>query len=105
MAWSVVANGVAWWTVMVVLEAEYWLEERERLGGRVALFFDVMKGIVYSTLFATAVYWGFVSGWVDFVDSMAWIAAFALLEMNILGLDTDEDEISLGSTAVAEAGL
>jgi hypothetical protein len=105
MGWSIVINSVAWWMVMGVLEGEYWLEEKGRLVGSVVLLCDVMKGVVYSTLFATAVYWGFVSGWIDFVDSMAWIAAFALIDMNILGLELESDEIQIECIAVSEAGL
>jgi hypothetical protein len=105
MAWSIVINGVAWWLVMAVLEGEYWLEQTERMTRRLALVCDVIKGIVYSTLFATGVYWGYASGWIDFVDSMAWIAAFALIEMNILGVDFDAAEISVEPIAVLEPGL
>jgi hypothetical protein len=46
-----------------------------------------------------------VSGWIDFVDSMAWIAAFALIDMNILGLELESDEIQIECIAVSEAGL
>ena len=105
MAWSIVINGVAWWMVMAVLEGEYWLEEKGKLLGGVVLFCDVMKGIVYSTLFSTAVYLGFASGWIEFVDSMVWIAAFALIDLNILGADSDSGEIPIEYTAVTEAGL
>ena len=105
MAWSIVINGIAWWMVMGLLEAEYWLEQTGRLGGGVARVFDLVRGLVYSTLFATAVYWGYASGWIDFVDSMAWIAAFALIEVNILGMDSDTDEIPLEYAAVSESGL
>jgi len=105
MAWSVIINSVAWWMVIAVLEIEYRLEQAGRLAGGVALATDMIKGIVYSTLFATAVYWGFESGWVDFVDSMVWIAAFAIMDMNILGLDFDADEIPIGRTAGSESGL
>ena len=105
MAWSIVINGVAWWMVIAVLEAEFRLEEAGRLAGRTMLAFDVMKGVIYSTLFATAVYWGFVSGWIDFVDSMVWMAAFVLIEMNILGVDSDTEEIAIGADAVLESRL
>jgi len=99
MAWSVIINGIAWWMVIAVLEVEYRLEQKGRLVGVAALTTDLVKGIVYSTLFATAVYWWYVSGWIDFIDSMVWIAAFILMDMNILGLDTDEDGIPIGCTA------
>ena len=69
------------------------------------LAFDVMKGLVYSTLFVTAVYWGFVSGWIDFVDSMLWVAAFVFMDRNILESDSDTAEIPTGRIAVAESGL
>jgi hypothetical protein len=105
MAWSVVIGGIAWWVVMAVLEAEYWLGRAGRLAGGVALVFDAMKGLVYSTLFATGVYWGFASGWIDFVDSMLWIAVFALIDRNIFGLDFDPAEIPLGRIAISEPGL
>jgi hypothetical protein len=105
MAWSVVINGVAWWMVMAVLEGEYWLERTERMTFRLSRIFDGMKGLIYSSLFATAVYWGYVSGWIDFVDSMAWIAAFVLIEKNIFGLEPEPEEIPFGPIAVPESGL
>jgi hypothetical protein len=105
MAWSIVINGVAWWMVMAVLEGEYWLEQTERMTLGLSRIFDGMKGLIYSSFFATAVYWGYVSGWIDFVDSMAWIAAFVLIEMNILGVDSESEEISIESIPVTESGL
>ena len=105
MAWSVIINGVAWWVVVAILEADYWLEERGMLVGVMAIASNVIKALTYSTLIATAVYWGIESGWVDFVDSMLWLAAFVFIDMNILGMEPEADEIQVGYTASLEPRL
>lgn len=84
LAWVDVINSAVWLGVVAVLEMDVQLQNRERLHGRILRFSTAMKYILYTTLFAAAVYWGFKGDFVDFWDAFLWLVAFVFIELNVV---------------------
>jgi len=78
-----VVNAVAWVLVVVLLEVDVRLQLRGLLKGWVLRVSTSLKGAVYVTLLAAAIYWGVVGIFVDFWDAFLWLVAFVFIEMNI----------------------
>lgn len=91
LAWTDVINAIAWLGVVIVLEADVWLQRKERLVGNVARASTVCKVILYGTLMGTAIHWGIEGSFIDFRDAVLWLVAFAFIELNLLGLDSVEE--------------
>ena len=79
-----VINSAAWILVVILLEIE--VRVLTRWGGvsmpvsRVATF---AKAVLYATLVAAAVYWGFKGDFLDFWDAALWLFAFVFIELNV----------------------
>jgi hypothetical protein len=82
LAWVDVINAIAWVGVVIVLEADVWLQQREMLTERFTAFSRLSKVLLYGTLVAAAVYWAFAGDFVDFWDALLWLLAFIFIEMN-----------------------
>jgi hypothetical protein len=91
LAWTDVINATAWLGVVIVLEADVWLQRKERLVGNVARASMLCKAILYSTLIGTAIHWGIEGSFIDLRDAVLWLVAFAFIELNLLGLDSLEE--------------
>ena len=78
-----IVNSGTWLVVVVLLEAEVWMQLRELLTGRILKTMKYMKGFFYSVLFVCAIYWGFEGSFLDFWDAFLWLVAFIFIEMNI----------------------
>lgn len=78
-----VVNSVAWVLVVILLEVDVRLQLRGLLKGWLLRVSTSLKGAVYATLLAAAVYWGVVGSFVDFWDAFLWLVAFVFIEMNI----------------------
>ncbi len=87
-----VINSAAWLLVVLVLEVEVLLQLRNQLGQRLIGWFKVCKALLYSTLLATAIYWGFEGDFLDFWDAFLWLVAFVFIEMNIFQWQAEVDE-------------
>lgn len=83
LAWVDVINAFAWLGVVVILEADVWLQLRNRLRGWIARASQLIKGVLYSILFLAAVYWGVLGDFLDFWDAFMWLFAFVFIEMNL----------------------
>ena len=83
LAWVDVINATVWLLVVLVLEADVRLQERNLLEGLVLTVSKAIKIVLYSTLFLAAVYWGVKGDFVDFWDAFLWLVAFVFIEMNI----------------------
>ena len=83
LAWVDVINAAVWLLVVLVLEIDVRLQERQKLVGIVLKLSNVSKYIMYSILFLAAVYWGFKGDFVDFWDAFLWLVAFIFIEMNV----------------------
>jgi hypothetical protein len=83
LAWTDVVNAAAWILVVIVLEVEVRLQLRGRLTDAVVDGTRYLKYVLYSTLFAAAVYWGFEGKFLDFWDASLWLFAFIFIELNV----------------------
>lgn len=82
LAWVDAINGAVWVMVSVLLEIDVWLQLHGMMTQGITRISKVLKAILYSMLFAAAVYWGFEGDFVDFWDAFLWLVAFIFIEMN-----------------------
>ncbi|WP_377483090.1 hypothetical protein [Microbulbifer taiwanensis] len=83
LAWTDVVNAGAWLLVVGILGFEVWLQLRHELSGRIMRYSQWIKGILYSTLFLCAIYWGYSGSLLEFWDAFLWLVAFFFIEMNL----------------------
>jgi hypothetical protein len=92
LAWVDVINAAAWLGVVVVLEADVWQQKRDALGEHYLWVSKLCKALLYGTLLAASVYWGFLGDFVDFWDAVLWLVAFVFIEMNFFEWRAEEAE-------------
>jgi hypothetical protein len=97
LAWVDVINSAVWLLVVVVLEIDVWLQERNRFEGAMLRFSQVSKFILYSTLLLAAIYWGIKGDFVDFWDAFLWLVAFIFIELNVFEWREEIKEAELQS--------
>ncbi len=78
-----VINAAVWLLVVLVLEIDVWLQERNRLEGAVVRISNAIKVILYGTLLFAAIFWGVKGDFVDFWDAFLWLLAFVFIELNV----------------------
>lgn len=83
LAWVDVINSVVWLLVVVVLEMDVRLQERNMLVGLAQRLSTLSKYVLYSILFLAAIYWGVKGDLVDFWDAFLWLVAFIFIELNV----------------------
>lgn len=84
LAWVDVINAAVWLLVVLVLEIDVRLQERNRFEGLSLRASNITKIILYAILFVAAVYWGVYGDFVDFWDAFLWLLAFFFIEMNVV---------------------
>ncbi len=99
LGWVDVINSAVWPLVVMVLEIDVRLQDRELLKGLALRASNISKYVLYSALFLAAVYWGFKGDFVDFWDAFLWLVAFIFIEMNVF----EWQQESLQQTAEATA--
>ena len=92
LAWVDVINAAVWLLVVLVLEIDVRLQERNRYEGLVLRLSNITKFILYAILFVAAVYWGVYGDFVDFWDAFLWLLAFFFIEMNVVEWRQEELE-------------
>jgi len=92
LAWVDVINAAVWLLVVLVLEIDVRLQERNRYEGLVLRLSNITKFILYAILFVAAVYWGVYGDFVDFWDAFLWLLAFFFIEMNVVAWRQEELE-------------
>ena len=90
LAWVDVINAGVWILVVVVLEIDVRLQERDRLEGIALRISNSAKFVLYSTLLLAAVYWGVKGDFVDFWDAFLWLVAFVFIELNVFEWRAEE---------------
>ena len=83
LAWVDVINAAVWLLVVLVLEIDVRLQEHNRFEGVALRASTASKYVLYTALFAAAVYWGFKGDFVDFWDAFLWLVAFVFIELNM----------------------
>ena len=86
-----IVNSATWLIIVVVLEAEVWLQLKGMLSDRLLSINKYGKMFLYSVLFLCAVYWGIDGDFLDFWDAFLWLVAFIFIELNIF--DWHEDAV------------
>lgn len=84
LAWVDVINAGVWLLVVLVLETDVRLQDKNRLEGTVLRLSNLLKAVFYSLLFVAAVYWGVKGDFVDFWDAFLWLVAFFFIEKNVV---------------------
>lgn len=83
LAWVDVINSAVWLLVVLLLEIDVRLQEKDRLTGLALRLSTLGKYVLYSIIFVAAVYWGVAGDFVDFWDAFLWLVAFVFIEMNV----------------------
>ena len=83
LAWVDVINSGVWLLVVLILEIDVRMQERNLLEGTFLRISNVAKFILYATLLAAAVYWTFKGDFVDSWDAYLWLVAFVFIELNV----------------------
>jgi hypothetical protein len=96
LAWVDVINAGVWLLVVLVLEFDVYLQERNRYEGLLLRASTASKFVLYSILFLAAVYWGIYGDFVDFWDAFLWLLAFFFIEMNVVEWRREEQAADSG---------
>lgn len=96
LAWVDVINAAVWLLVVVVLEVDVRLQERNRYEGLALKASNASKFALYSLLLLAAIYWGFKGDFVDFWDAFLWLVAFVFIELNVFEW-REEDNAALAT--------
>ena len=92
LAWVDVINAAVWLLVVLVLEVDVRLQERNRLEGLALTASNSGKFVLYSALLLAAIYWGIKGDFIDFWDAFLWLVAFVFIELNIFEWRQEEQE-------------
>jgi len=83
LAWVDVINSAVWLLVVIILEVDVWLQERNRLEGAALRASNSLKVVLYACLLFAATFWGIKGDFVDFWDAFLWLVAFVFIELNV----------------------
>lgn len=84
LAWVDVINSGVWLLVVIILEMDVWLQERNRLQGTIYRVSYTLKFVFYATLLGAAIYWSVKGDFVDAWDAFIWLVAFVFIELNVV---------------------
>ena len=83
LSWVDVINAGVWLLVLLVLEVDVRLQEKQRLEGLALYLSTLTKIVLYSTLALAVVAWIVKGDFVDWWDAFLWLVAFVFIEMNV----------------------
>lgn len=83
LAWVDVVNAGVWVLVVLLLEIDVRLQERNRLEGLALQLSTIAKVLFYSILALAVVAWMVLGDLVDWWDALLWLVAFVFIELNI----------------------
>lgn len=95
LGWVDVINAGVWLLVVLILEIDVRLQEKNQLEGMALKTSNAFKVVLYSLLFMAAVYWGIAGDFVDFWDAFLWLVAFVFIEMNVFEWRQESHESNL----------
>lgn len=94
-----IVNAGTWLIVVVLLEAEVWMQLKDRLTDGLLKSGKYVKGFFYAVLFVCAIYWGFYGDFLDFWDAFLWLVAFIFIELNIFQWHEETESASARDAA------
>ncbi|MEM7278412.1 MAG: hypothetical protein AAF385_09830, partial [Pseudomonadota bacterium] len=83
LATTDVVNSGDWLLIVALLEVEVIMQLRGLLSDRWIGLFKKIKAVLYTILFACALYWWIDGDFLDFWDAFLWLVAFIFIELNI----------------------
>ena len=83
LAWVDVINAAVWLLIVLVLEIDVRLQEKNRFEGAALRISNLLKYVLYSILILALIYWALNGDFVDWWDSFLWLLAFFFIEMNV----------------------
>jgi len=84
LAWVDVIELSVWILIIIGIEIEVRLQDRDIVGGKLMRAVNISKLLFYGTLVLLMVYWAYRSQWVYVWDEFVWIVGFAVIEMNVV---------------------
>ncbi|MDD2699304.1 MAG: hypothetical protein PHF17_10920 [Arcobacteraceae bacterium] len=75
-------NAIIWFIVVMILEYE--LFSKKLFSRRKETFLNILKFLLYFSLFVIAILWQMDGEWLDFYDAALWIICFFFIELNIV---------------------
>ncbi len=103
MGWLDIINAYVWLAVVALIEAEVWLQTKDRFGSRTLQGVRISKSLFYLVLIGNGVIWG-VSGYYMWAwDAFLWIFGFWAIEFNLAYWEKERLE-ELAETKTAPAG-
>ena len=103
LAWIDVINAAVWLLVVLILEADVWLQERNRLEGAAVRISNAFKVVFYASLLFTAAFWGVKGDFVDFWDAFLWLVAFVFIELNVFEWRQEVNESAAQSQIISSS--
>jgi hypothetical protein len=79
-----VVNAGVWLLVVLLLETDVRLQEKNRFEGLALYLSTVAKVILYSILALAVVAWIITGDFVDWWDAFLWLVAFVFIELNVV---------------------
>ena len=79
-----VVNAGVWLLVVLVLEIDVRLQEKNRFEGLALYLSTVAKVVLYSILGLALIAWMATGDFVDWWDALLWLVAFVFIEMNVV---------------------
>jgi hypothetical protein len=83
LAWVDVVNAAVWLLVVLLLEVDVRLQERNLYEGLALFLSTVAKIALYSILAIAVVIWAVKGDFVDWWDALLWLVAFVFIELNV----------------------
>lgn len=88
-----------WLLVVALLEVEVYLKEHASLKGWILRTSEITKVFLYLILLGGAIFWGVRGEFLDFWDAFLWLAAFALIDLNVFGIVGETQTPSVSTPA------
>lgn len=99
LSWVDVINSGVWLLVVLVLEVDVRLQERNRFEGTALQVSNALKVVLYSILFVAAIYWGIKGDFVDFWDAFLWLVAFFFIELNVVEWRKESHDVGIAAAS------
>ncbi len=103
LAWVDVINAAVWLLVVLILEVDVWLQDRNRLQGAAVRISNAFKVVFYASLLFTATFWGVKGDFVDFWDAFLWLVAFVFIELNVFEWRQEVNESAAQSQIISSS--
>jgi len=104
LAWVDAINSGVWLLVVLLLEIDVRLQERDMFEGLALRISTMAKYVIYSILLLAAIYWGVKGDFVDFWDAFLWLVAFVFIEMNVFEWRQESIENDAAAAATTTTG-